>query len=132
MSANTLAREYAESVTPDDVEGTKSRILMLATKVAMAISEKRNGKIAVGDSDIVISDVPPKFKKMLLEDGKRIKGTSGKGIGASGIALVAVMTALEKRHPEASDEIRQFLSDRGVCNYAPKPVESGINFRTRR
>jgi hypothetical protein len=129
--ADQMAREYAESVTPNDVEGTKNRILLYAVQVASAMSEKKYGKIAVGDSDIVIKDIPPRFKKLGLELGKRLKKKDNKPLGVSGIALVAFMGTLEKHYPEESDNIQRFLADRGVCHYAPRPKGQSISFRTR-
>lgn len=131
-SAASMARDIAESITPDDVEGTRGRILYYAVQVAAAMADKRSGKTPVGDSDIVISDIPPRFKKLLLELGKRIKSKSGKGMGMANLCLFATLGLLEKHHPEESDNIQLFLSDRGLCDYAPKPEPFPMELRYRK
>lgn len=131
VSASTLARDYAESITPDDVEGTMSRLLELAVLVASAMADKRSGKIAVGKSDIVIGGIPPRLKKLLLDLGKKIKGKSGRGIGVSGIGLMAVLGTLEKHHPEESDNIMKHLAERGICDFAQRPDPFPLKLRSR-
>ena len=99
--------------------------------VASAMADKRSGKIAVGKSDIVIGGIPPRLKKLLLDLGKKIKGKSGRGIGVSGIGLMAVLGTLEKHHPEESDNIMKHLAERGICDFAQRPDPFPLKLRSR-
>lgn len=106
------AQEYARSVNPDKWGVVKREILGLAVQVAVAISSKRNGLIAVQDSDIILSDIPPDLKKLLIELGKEVKSGSKRSIGASGVALVAVLDYLANRRPGIRDRVNAFLQQR--------------------
>lgn len=111
-SPEQQAIEYARAVNPDVWGAVKRALLDLAVQVAVAISSKRNGLIAVQDSDLLIPEIPPKMKKLLIELGKEVKSGSKRGIGASGVALVAVLDYLANRRPGIRNDVNAFLQQR--------------------
>lgn len=132
-STLVLVRDYANSLFEDDhdrADVVVQNVLKYAVEVASWLSEK-SSKGLVGDTDVIIKDIPPDIKRLLIKVGKIFKNNSNKSVGVSGIALYATLTFVESMIPEESLSIRTFLAARGFGSAEPKPVETNATFKLK-